>query len=83
MGYAIQMCEKQASGPPRVLHTEIEKSRPLDEVILRAKAWLDTAPVNGIIVVEDGRSLRPEAVFIRVVVDSDGSPTDQVVFEYP
>src|SRR4051812_15901655 len=88
MGYAIQMCEKQASGPPRVFLTNIER-RTLDTTILMAKARLDTAPievdgVSSILDYDRGGRLSAAAVFIRVVeLDSDGSPTDQVVFEYP
>jgi len=79
MGYAIQMCENQASGPPTVFDTSIERiSR--DEAIMVAKARLDTARLpNGTIV---GARVAA-AVFIRVVeLDSNGSPTDRVVFEY-
>jgi hypothetical protein len=78
MGYAIQMCEKQASGPPIVYDTSINQVS-LDEAIMVAKARLKTAPL------EDGTIVgvsEAAAVFVRVVeLDSNGSPTDRVVFE--
>ena len=80
MAYAIQMCETQASGPPKVFATPYEYILSRDEAIRVAKAHLDTAPLpNGHIVGADD----PTKVFIRVVeLDSNGSPTDRVVFEY-
>ena len=79
MAYAVQICENQASAPPRVIRTSIERfSR--DEVIKLAKARLETAPLpDGTIV---GARVAA-AVFIRVVeLDSNDSLTDRVVFEY-
>jgi hypothetical protein len=77
MGYAIQMCENQTSGPPTVFRTSIERF-PLEQVIMLAKARLETAKTEGTI---DGRVAA--AVFIRVVeLDSGGFPTDRIVFEY-
>ena len=79
MGYAIQMCETQASGPPRVFRSNIERVS-YDDAIKVAKARLDVAPLpDGTIVGADD----PTKVFIRVVeLDSNGSPTDRVLFEY-
>jgi hypothetical protein len=79
MGYAIQMVEKQASGPPKVVQSDLETWRALEDVIEIAKARIKTAIVPGTNIWED---VGTGAVFIRVVeLDSDGSPTEQVVFE--
>jgi hypothetical protein len=82
MDYAIQMCVNQASGPPKVVSTKIEQGRPLDEVIMIAKAHLKTAgePDGKIITDEGPIVVGPDAVFVRVVEIEDGSPTGRVVF---
>jgi hypothetical protein len=84
MDYAIQMCVNQASGPPKVVSTSIEKGRPLDEVIVIAKAHLKAAPVDGKIIADEGTIdlavVGTGAVFIQVVELEDGSPTGLVVF---
>jgi hypothetical protein len=81
MRYAMQMCECQPSGPPKVVKQSIEMF-PLDHMKQLAKAHLDAAPIDGKILTDYG--WRPaEAIFIRVVeLDSSGSPTDRVEFEY-
>jgi hypothetical protein len=85
MDYAIQLCVKQASGPPKVLDSENEEGRPRDQVISIAKARLITWPVDGQIITRDGNidlvAGGDEAVFVRVVEIENGSPTGRVVLE--
>jgi hypothetical protein len=85
MDYAIQICVNQeASGPPKVVRTSIEKGRPLDEVIISAKAYLKAAVVDGKIITGEGTIdlalVGLNAVFVQVV-EKDGSPTGRVVLQ--
>lgn len=79
MPYVVEICEAQEVGPPKVLRSNFERFS-YDDVVILARARLDTAPLpDGNIV----GARNAAKVFIRVLeVDSNGRRTDQVVFEY-
>jgi hypothetical protein len=80
MRYAIQMCERQTYGPPKVVDCRIQPAKfSLDEVIKIAKAQLETAMVPGTNI---WSGVGTGAIFIRVVeLDEDERPTERVVFQ--